>query len=117
MRVAVVGSRGFTDYSHMCTVLNQLLDVDGNHVVVSGGAQGADKLAERYAKEKGYEMVIFAADWSKYGNSAGIRRNADIVRDADIVVAFWDGRSAGTKNSISLAKRSGKKVLIERYSD
>jgi len=80
--------------------------------IVSGGAYGADALAERFAREKGIPTIIFKPDWDKYGKSAGFKRNILIVNEADVVVAFWDGFSKGTKNSIELAEKSKKPVIV-----
>ena len=56
--------------------------------------------------------IIFLPDWDKYGKSAGFIRNKLIINEADMVVAFWDGKSKGTKNSIDLAINAGKPVDI-----
>lgn len=59
--------------------------------------------------------VIFIPDWKKYGRSTGIRRNKDIIDNSDIVVAFWDGESRGTKNSINQAKKADKPCHIHYF--
>lgn len=82
---------------------------------MSGGAKGADSLAERFAKENNIETMIFPADWDKYGKNAGYIRNKDIISNSDIVIAFWDGKSKGTKISIDLAKQSSKILFIEIF--
>lgn len=111
MILAIVGSRTFTDYSLMCKVLG---NVKGNiTVIVSGGARGADRLAERYAREHDIELMVIPAEWDLLGKSAGFERNKRIVALADAVIAFWDGRSAGTQHTISLAKIAKKPVYIK----
>jgi predicted Rossmann fold nucleotide-binding protein DprA/Smf involved in DNA uptake len=113
MKVAVVGSRNFNDYSYMHEVL-QSFDYLKFEIteIVSGGARGADSLAERYARENNLPMKVFAAEWDKYGKSAGYKRNKLIVDYADVVFAFWDGESKGTQHSINLAKEQGKLVNV-----
>ena len=61
--------------------------------IVSGGAFGADALAEHYAKWKRLKYKIHRPDWKKYGKLAGFIRNKLIINDCDILVAFWDGTS------------------------
>ena len=125
MRIAVVGSRTFNDYNYLHERLTGLLwDLVESQTgslppctfsIVSGGARGADSIAEQWAKAWGYEIIVFLADWDKYGKSAGYKRNQQIVDCADVVVAFWDGESKGTKHSIDLAVKQNKQVLI--YTD
>lgn len=110
-RVAVVGSRGFDDYKIMVEALDDL-KID---LIVSGGARGADRLAERYAEEMGINTLIFPANWIKYGMSAGFIRNDDIVKNCDLLIAFWDGNSKGTMSSIRMARKQGKEVIIIHY--
>jgi len=107
MKVAVIGSRGFNNYELVKETLSPL-DIT---LVVSGGAMGADTLGERYARENGIPTKIFKPDWTK-GRGAGFLRNTDIINEADTVVAFWDGKSRGTLDSIKKAEKQGKKVLI-----
>ena len=108
MKTAVIGSRTFTDFSLLEEHLTQHLISE----IVSGGARGADTLAEEYASKKNIPLKVFKADWNKYGRAAGPIRNRDIVGYAERVVAFWDGESRGTKNAIDLAKKQGKEVSI-----
>ena len=107
MKLAVVGSRTLTKYK---LLLNELNQYDGITEIVSGGAQGADKLAERYAKEKNIPIKIFKADWGRYGKRAGYVRNKEIWDYADQGIAFWDGHSRGTAHSFELARFLGKKL-------
>ncbi|MBV5326156.1 MAG: DUF2493 domain-containing protein [Chlorobium sp.] len=81
--------------------------------IVSGGAKGADTLAENYAREYQIDTLIFKPDYKKYGRVAPIIRNATIIDNANIVVAFWNGKSKGTKNAIDNAKRKMKVVKID----
>ncbi len=116
----VVGSRTFNNYDLMKDKLDNILKNHHDIVIVSGGAKGADTLAERYAKEKGYQIVVFKADWDKNGKSAGYKRNRQMhqyiskVKNRGIV-AFWDGQSKGTAHNFELAKEYGNQIRIIRF--
>lgn len=116
MKIAIVGSRTFNDYAKLSEILNYFIEESGvcnfNITIISGGARGADSLGELYANNNNICTLIFKADWEKYGKAAGMIRNKDIVNNADVVIAFWDGESKGTKNSIDLAKKLNKQLLI-----
>lgn len=88
---------------------------------MSGTARGADKLGELYAERVGVHIYRFPADWDTYGKSAGYRRNAEMAKFASgennvgVLIAFWDGKSRGTKHMIDLAKRYGLKVHVVNF--
>lgn len=106
LRIAVVGSRGIT-------AVDLSLYIPQNCcLIVSGGARGVDTIAEQYAKAHGIEALIIRPDYERYGRAAPIRRNDIIVDNADLVLAFWDGSSHGTKYTIDYAKSHGKKVRV-----
>lgn len=118
VRVAVVGSREFGDYR----LLKEFLDAELGRFpagtqfeLVSGGARGADSLAERYGNEKGIPVKVFAADWNRYGKSAGFRRNVDIIENCDLCVAFWDGQSRGTAHDFTICEEKGKPYVVNFY--
>jgi hypothetical protein len=113
MKIAVIGSRDFADYAKLSQVLNEQPAVTK---IISGGAKGADSLAEQWAKEKGIETVVYKPDWAKYGRGAGVVRNRLIIEDCDCCIAFWDGVSKGTKSSIDHCKKLNKKLLIVKFS-
>ena len=106
VRLAVVESPSFSDYALMCEVLDRFEIIE----VISGGARGADSLAERYARERGLLIKVFPTDWSRHGKAAGPLPNRLVV--ADEVVAFWDERSRGTQHTIGLARTAGKVVYL-----
>lgn len=114
MNVAIVGSREFGDLKQVVAFVNAL---PAGTVVVSGGARGVDSIAEAAAKRRGLETCIYPADWLRWGKSAGIQRNVDIVHKADVIVAFWDGRSRGTEYTIELARVKGKALHVVRAGD
>lgn len=123
-KVVVAGSRGFNNYAYIEEALDQQimeimeeLDIIDDIEIVSGGAKGADKLGEKYAKERGYSLKIFPAEWNKYGKSAGYKRNAQMAEYADAVIVFWDGESKGTKHMIDLANEKQLYLAINEYDE
>ena len=114
-RVIVAGSRGFDDYAVLQTVCDNFLSPKKqthNIVIVSGTAKGADSLGEQYARERGYTVERFPANWQQYGKAAGPIRNRQMADNADAIIAFWDGLSKGTQNMIMEAKKKGMAVRI-----
>jgi len=110
MKLAVVGSRTFNDYTLLKNyIVENYQDI---FTIVSGGAQGADKLAERYAKEYDLNIEVHIPEWSLYGKKAGAIRNKDIVDNCNQVLAFWDGISKGTEITIKMAEKANKPVKI-----
>ena len=115
-RIAVIGSRTFNDYDLLRNTIVSKFNPSDILEVVSGGASGADKLGEQFAQEFGLKTNIFLPDWEKYGKQAGFIRNTDIIKNSDIVFAFWDEKSAGTLNSINTAKKLNIPVIIIPYN-
>lgn len=113
MKIAIIGSRTFNDYQFLKETLSEYKDID---IIVSGGATGADSLSERYAKENNIQTLIFKPNWDKYGKRAGYLRNIEIVDNSDLVIAFWDGKSQGTKHSLQYAKKQGVPVKILNFT-
>lgn len=115
MKVAIVGSRNFNDYG---LLLETLKEITGITAVVSGGADGADTLAEQFADEHGIPKIIYPItreDWIQYGMAAGPIRNRAIVEECDMMVAFWDGESTGTKDAFMQCTRAKKPVKVIMY--
>ena len=112
--LAIIGSREFNDYELLKCEILKFVDITNISKIISGGANGADKLGERFALEYDIEKLIFKPDWNKYGKSAGIIRNGDIINNSTHVIAFWKNNSPGTKNSIDRAK-TNKKILKVVY--
>ena len=107
MKVAIIGSRDFNNYE----LLAKTLDDFTIDMIVSGGAKGADTLAERYALLHDIEILIFKPDYKLYSRGAPLKRNFQIVDASDIVLAFWDGKSRGTKHAIDYALSQNKQVF------
>jgi hypothetical protein len=111
MKLAIVGSRTFTDYLFLESTIMTRINKNVTEIV-SGGAPGADSLAEDFAKKFRLKMKVFPADWKRLGKKAGYLRNISIIEYSDIVIAFWDFVSPGTKSSIDLAYKMHKELHI-----
>lgn len=109
MKIAIVGSR---DYPNLKEVVDYVYSLSPDTVIVSGGANGVDQHAEWAAIERGMKVEIYYPDWKRHGKSAGFIRNEQIVKAADMVVAFWDGKSKGTAHSINLAQKFQKSLQV-----
>ena len=112
MRVIIAGSRGITDYS----VVEDAVRQSGYFIttVVSGRAQGVDRLGEEWAKARAIPIARFPAAWDRYGKRAGVLRNQQMAKYSDALIAVWDGESRGTFNMISEARQRGLKVFVHK---
>lgn len=128
LRVIIAGGREFNDLPllrNKCVEIIREVTKEDNSIdkvrIVSGTARGADRLGEQYAQIMHHEVSRFPAAWDIYGKSAGYRRNAEMAKFASedgnigVLIAFWDGKSRGTKHMIDLAKRYGLDVHIVSY--
>lgn len=102
----VAGGRDFQDKTLCLMAVYGLINQYPDHtfVIVSGGARGADSLGEWVADELKLRMLRIPADWDQYGKQAGRIRNCEMADVADLLLAFWDGKSFGTKHMIEEAK-------------
>ena len=114
VRLAVIGTRSFDDYALLSSAIDTACEMFGlePELIISGGAKGADTLAERYAVEHGIPTKIYLPDWKHYGKRAGLIRNKSIISESHWVLAFWDGVSNGTKYGIWLAEKAKKPCLV-----
>lgn len=113
LKVIVAGGRDFDDYEQLCVALAEKLNK--TDIIISGGAKGADTLAEKYAKEFGHEFELFPAEWKKFGNAAGPIRNLEMAEEGDKLIVFWNGTSSGTKNMIKIATKKNIPMFVEIY--
>jgi len=119
MKLAIIGSRTFTDYAALDLAIKQFFcdaTTDGYiprfTEIVSGGAAGADSLGAQWGCEWGIKVFEYLPEWEKYGKRAGFIRNQTIIDNSTHVLAFWDGVSKGTGNSLALAKKQKKNTVI-----
>ena len=106
MKVAVIGSRNLA--------IDNISDYLPNETteIVSGGAKGIDTSAREYANANSIKCTEFLPEYSKYKQGAPLKRNLQIIEYADEVIAFWDGKSKGTKFVIDSCNKTGKKVTV-----
>lgn len=137
LRIIIAGGRDFDDYQMMKTEsLKEITSIvkaatgqskvkKETITIVSGSANGADKLGEKFSSEFGLQLKCFPANWDRYGRRAGYMRNVEMAEYAvdkenheayGALIAFWDGQSKGTKHMIDTAKKSGIDVHVIRYN-
>lgn len=116
-RVIIAGGRDFADYKQLKSFADRMLA--GKRAqgieVVCGDANGADKLGERYAAEHAFDIRHFPAQWDALGRRAGYTRNEQMGDYADALIAFWDGKSHGTKHMIDYMQKLNKPIRICNY--
>lgn len=113
MNLIIAGCRDFTDRDFIYEGIDSFIDEYGTpDVIIEGGAKGVDRMAYYYAKDNGIPVKVFPADWNKYGRAAGPIRNEEMAKYGTHLLAFWDGKSRGTKNMIETARRYGLVVKI-----
>ena len=141
VRIIIAGGREFNDYELLKQSVNDIIfdlecrntitgignasRVNEKHLIefISGTARGADQLGELYAERTGLHTYRFPADWDGLGKRAGYMRNAEMakfaVKDGNyaVLVAFWDGKSKGTKHMIDLANNHGLEVHVVNYKE
>lgn len=116
MKVAIVGSRDFEDPGRVRRAVRRYVSgLEPGTVIVSGGARGVDTWAEQAADDFGFDKRIHKAFWDQDGKSAGFRRNVRVAHDCDRMVAFWNGRSRGTRHVMQKARDVQKDVEVKQY--
>ncbi len=114
-KLAIVGSRHGCVYGLFKAKVQEWIQDHGRpEAIISGGAPGIDTMAMMYAKENNIAMVIYEAQWDRYGKAAGPIRNKIIVNEADYLLAFLSPDSKGTWNSIHLAQAKGIPCILHR---
>lgn len=122
LRIVVAGNRTFDDQARADAELDAALaEIAAKGPIesvefVSGGCRGADALGEAYARKRGWPITVMPAEWEKYGRAAGPIRNAEMLdyarAETPRLVAFWDGRSHGTRDVIARANEKGVPTKI-----
>lgn len=120
-RLIIAGTRTFNDYELLRAYCDMKLSrkiTEGEQIEIVSGAcpSGADYLGEKYAAERGFSVRLFPADWQQYGRRAGAVRNRQMAQYGNALIAFWDGKSKGTKIMIDEARAAGIIVCIKQYT-
>lgn len=106
MKIAIIGSRTLKidDFEKYIP--------EGAEEIVFGGAKGVDLCAREYAIKRGIKLVEFLPEYEKYKKGAPLKRNLQIIDYADVVIAFWDGKSRGTKFIIDKCREKSKEIKV-----
>ena len=106
MKLLIAGSRSIREYDLEKHIPKETA------MIITGGANGIDTLAEAYADKKRLSKLILRPQYDRYGKAAPIKRNEDMVNLCDMALIIWDGCSAGTQHTIHYADKMGKKVIL-----
>jgi hypothetical protein len=120
LRLLVCGSREWTDRELLAATVDQAIAEHGQGrpgvVLIEGDARGADRLAGRLARARGWQLEVYPADWQRHGRSAGMRRNARMLREGrpELVLAFTDDLAAsrGTADMVRRARAARLPVMV-----
>jgi hypothetical protein len=113
--VIIAGTRTFTDYKLVCTVMNVIRQKYGDIQIIVGGCKGADKCGELYAIENKIPYKVYNAEWKKYGKRAGPLRNEKMSKVGNVLVLFWDYESSGSEDMLHLAVREELDLYVMLY--
>lgn len=113
-KVIIAGSRNYSDLDSLTKYCDHLLSQVTDPIqIVSGCARGADSLGEQYAKSRNYSIAKFPADWGSFGKSAGYKRNVQMGKYSNALIAFPIGKSLGTNHMIDIATNLGLKIRVK----
>ncbi len=113
----VAGSRDITSRAFVRREMIRMWKDYGAFTVLTGGARGVDSLAHQVALKAQQPAQVMHALWDKYGRSAGYRRNEEMAKQADMLLALWDGSSRGTKHMIDLAQKYKLTVRVVQQKE
>lgn len=115
MNIVIAGSRDFVDYPLLSKAVNRIINrfyKDETITIVSGCARGADRMGEIFAENNHYDVIKKPAQWDIYGRKAGYIRNTEMAKIGNVLIAFWDMKSPGTRNMITLANKYNLQVFV-----
>ena len=119
IKLIIAGGRDFNDYDLLIDSVNELIEkgilIEGSITIVSGMARGADTLAVQLSLDNDLPLLKFPADWNLHGKAAGFIRNQQMAKEADMLLAFWDGKSKGTRHMIEYMEGLSKPAYVINY--
>lgn len=121
VRLIIAGGRDFADAELLYRKCDALAPSSIEYVLC-GMAAGADKLGRKWAINRGHMVKEFPADWNRFNKAAGPIRNSAMALDAagglngGTLIAFWNGKSRGTRDMIFKALDCGLEVYVVRYN-
>jgi hypothetical protein len=115
MKTIIAGSKNATNYFEVLIAVK----ASGFEIteIISSGAVGIDRLGEKYAIEHSIPFQRFLPDWMRFKKRAGPIRNAEMAKNADALIAIWNGSSKGTKNMIKTAQKYGLKIYVHQIKE
>ena len=120
MDVIIAGSRSINKEEDKTEIVGRAIESTPFDIekVIHGGAKGVDSIAEELSQEH-FELKteIYPAEWEQFGDAAGPKRNREMAKDADALIAIWDGDSSGTRNMINEALKHGLEIFVHNFSD
>lgn len=102
MKLLIVGSRSIDHFDLSAYIPSDVT------LIISGGANGIDAVAEQYADQHRISKLILRPRYDLYGRAAPLKRNEAMVDLADRILVIWDGASRGTEYTIRYAEKKGK---------
>jgi hypothetical protein len=121
--LGIVGSRDFDDYNLFDKVIRKVISIEGKpNNIISGGARGTDSFGSKWASDNNISTIIFKPRYNDFPEKvrrwmAPKERNTDIVKNSDIILAFWNMESTGTLDSITKGRDMNKKIYIFNTND
>lgn len=112
MKLLVAGSRGVDDVEFIESMLDGFRKEYPLECIVSGLAKGPDTIAKNWADKNGIPVMEFPAEWDRFGKAAGPIRNSEMLKVSDCLLAFWDGKSSGTKDMIKKTQDAKKPMRV-----
>lgn len=110
LRVAIVGSRRFAEIGRVTEYVNSL---PPRTAILTGSAGGVDAAATKAARSKGIPVQVLPASFEEMSDAGRAAiRNQKLIDACDVLVAFWDGASRGTRATVDRALDSGKEVHV-----
>jgi predicted Rossmann fold nucleotide-binding protein DprA/Smf involved in DNA uptake len=106
MKLLIAGSRSIREYDLSPYIPHEV------DTIISGGAEGIDRLAEAYADEHKLSKYVIRPQYARYGRAAPLKRNQEMVDMADVVLVIWDGESKGSRFTVAYAQKQNKPLLL-----
>ena len=106
MKLMIAGSRSIKDFD-----ISPYMP-EGVEMIISGGATGIDTLAEAYADKHRLSKMILRPRYDLYAKAAPLKRNEQMIEEADTILIFWDGKSRGTEYTIKISEKMNKKITV-----